>query len=131
MYNRMIVKEALKRTLDLDFTKRKGRKNPATDQNSVISMLIHDIFGGEILKTPEENGWYFYNRIDGESVDFSGAETEKSNYDRNFADLPASPDETSGYFDRTDYLTFYMRFVRAFEETLGLGQSSSSVFANA
>jgi hypothetical protein len=122
MLRRKIVKEVLKETLALDFTKKKSRMNPATDQDSVISMLIHDIFGGEILKTHKRKGWYFYNRINGVRVDFTGAETEKSKDNIKFDDIPTTPDETSGYFDKTDYSTFFMRFVRAFEETVGLGQ---------
>lgn len=122
MLRRKIVKEVLKETLALDFTKKKSRMNPATDQDSVISMLIHDIFGGEILKTHKRKGWYFYNRINGVRVDFTGAETEKSKDTIKFEDIPTTPDETSGYFDKTDYSTFFMRFVRAFEETIGLGQ---------
>jgi hypothetical protein len=122
MLRRKIVKEALKETLALDFTKKKSRMNPATNQDSVISMLIHDIFGGEILKTHKRKGWYFYNRINGVRVDFTGAETETSKDNIKFEDIPTTPDETSGYFDKTDYSTFFMRFVRAFEETVGLGQ---------
>jgi hypothetical protein len=122
MLSRKIIKEVLKRTLALDFTKGMSRMNPATDQDSVISMLIHDIFGGEILKTHKRKGWYFYNRINGVRIDFTGAETEKSKDDIKFEDILTTPDETSGYFDKTDYSTFFMRFVRAFEETVGLGQ---------
>ena len=122
MLSRKIVKEVLMRTLALDFTKGKSRINPATDQDSLISMLIHDIFGGEILKTHKRKGWYFYNRINGVRIDFTGAEIKKSNDDKKFEDIPTTPDETSCYFDKTDYSTFFMTFVRAFEETVGLGQ---------
>lgn len=122
MFSRKIVKKVLKRTLVSDFTRSRSPMNPATDQDRIISMLIHDIFGGEILKTHKRKSWHFYNRINGERLDFSLAETEKSNADKKFEDIPATPDETSGYFDNTDYSTFFMRFVRAFEETVGLGQ---------
>src|ERR1035437_233098 len=101
MLSRKIIKEVLKRTLALDFTKGMSSMNPATDQDSVISMLIHDIFGGEILKTHKRKGWYFYNRINGVRIDFTGAETEKSKDDIKFEDIPTTPDETSGYFDKT------------------------------
>jgi hypothetical protein len=122
MFNRKIVKEVLKRTLASDFSKESSYINPAADQDSVISMLIHDIFGGEILKTHNRKGWYFYNRINGERIDFSESTTDKFNDNKKFEDIPTTPDETSGYFDKTDYSTFFMRFIRAFEEAIGLEQ---------
>jgi hypothetical protein len=32
-------------------------------------LLLNELFGGEILKTPLPNGDHFYNRIEGERVD--------------------------------------------------------------
>lgn len=122
MFSRKIVKDVLNRTLSLDIKEGGRGMNPVTEQDSVVSMLIHDIFGGEILKTPQRKGWHFYNRIDGERLDFTGAETEKSNDDKKFKDIPSTPDETSDYFDKTDYSTFFMRFVSTFEETVRLEQ---------
>ena len=65
MFNRMVVQEALKRSLALDNNPGWTPDNPADDQDTVISLLIHDIFGGEILKTHKKKGWHFYNRING------------------------------------------------------------------
>jgi hypothetical protein len=89
--------------------------------------LIYDIFGGEILKTPHKRGWHFYNRIDGERIDLTGYENQKSIDSYKFQDIPSTPAETSGYFDKIDYLTFLIRFVRAFEEAVGLKQYSESL----
>jgi hypothetical protein len=107
MFNKNVVYEALKRSQTAD-----------PGQDSVISLLIHDIFGGEILKTHKKKNWHFYNRIDGERVDFT--EKEKSAGVILFEDIPVSPDETYAYIDQVDYSTFYTRFIRAFEETVGL-----------
>jgi len=68
--NRMVVQEALKRSQDMDMRSGLNQKKPVNGQDTVISLLIHDIFGGEILKTHNKKGWHFYNRIDGERVDF-------------------------------------------------------------
>jgi hypothetical protein len=122
MFSRKIVKEVLKRTSDSEYTKGMSRMNTAKDEDFVISMLIHDIFGGEILKTHFREGWHFYNRINGERLDFSESETEMLNDEKRFEDIPSTPDETSGYFDKTDYSTFFMRFVKDFEEKVGLGR---------
>ncbi len=115
MFNRKIVIDVLNRTLALDFAKNRRSKKLHTEQDSVISTLIHDIFGGEILKTHERKGWHFYNRINGERVDLSKKVSENN---KKFEDLPSTPDETSGYFDRTDYSLFFMRFVRTLEEAV-------------
>jgi hypothetical protein len=45
--------------------------NPARGQCNVTTLLIHDLFGAEILKTPLPEGDHFYNRIDGERIDLT------------------------------------------------------------
>ncbi len=122
MINRKIVKEVLKSILAMDVIKGRRSIKSSIDQDSLISMLIHDVFGGEILKTHKRNGWYFYNRINGERMDFGKAQTGRSGSEKKFEDIPATSDETFGYFDKTDYSTFFMRFVKVFEETIGLDQ---------
>ncbi len=105
MFNKNVVYEALKRSQTSD-----------RGQDSLISLLIHDVFGGEILKTHKRKNWHFYNRIDGEIVDF----TKEGRSAVNFEDIPSTPDETCDYIDEVEYSTFFMQFVRAFEETVGL-----------
>jgi len=114
MVNKKIVFEALERSQEFETMKPAAR---AKIQDTLISLLIHDIFGGEILKTHKRKNWHFYNRIDGERIDFT--KTRKS-AGKNFEDIPATPDETFNYVDQADYSNFFMRFVRAFEETVGL-----------
>ena len=120
MFNRMVVQEALKRSLALDNNPGWTPDNPADDHSSVTSLLIHDIFGGEILKTHKKKGWHFYNRINGERIDFTRSEMGKSSEDNRFEDIPSTTDETHNYFEKEDYSTFLMRFVRVFEEAVGL-----------
>jgi hypothetical protein len=120
MFNRTVVQEALKRTWVSDSNPGLISKNSADGQDSVNSLLIHDIFGGDILKTHNKKGWHFYNRVDGERVDFTGSEMGKTDKDNRFEDIPSSPDETFTYFSEEEYSTFFMRFVRIFEETVGL-----------
>jgi hypothetical protein len=120
MFNRMIVQEALKSTWALDSGTGNSYENPPESQDSVISLLIHDVFGGEILKTHKKKGWHFYNRIDGVRVDFTRLMAGKSTERIKFEDIPSGPDETNAYIAQEDYSTFLMRFVRAFEEAVGL-----------
>ncbi len=116
----MIVYEALKRSLAPDSIRRLTPDNQTNGQDGIISLLIHDVFGGEILKTHKEKDWHFYNRIDGERVDFTKSEKQKPVGVTKFEDIPSTPDETYDYIDKEDYSTFFMKFVRAFEETIGL-----------
>jgi hypothetical protein len=120
MFNRKVVQKALKETWALDGDSRCNSSKPADDKSRLTSHLIYDIFGGEILKTHKKEGWYFYNRINGERVDFTGSEPDKLSETYRFGDIPSAPDETYNYFAPEDYSTFYMRFVRTFEEAVGL-----------
>lgn len=116
----MVVQEALKRSRTLDYNPEKTPDYPAGSEDGIISLLIHNIFGGEILKTHKKKGWHFYNRIDGERIDFAGSEKNKSSLVNRFEDIPSNPDETYNYFEKEDYLDFFIRFLRAFEEIVGL-----------
>lgn len=112
MFNKLVVYEALKRSESPQPKKISSKQNEVV-QDTLISLLIHDIFGGEILKTHIDKNWHFYNRINGERVDFTSDTRE-------FEDIPSNPDEVDGYFDQADYSIFLTRFIRAFEETVGL-----------
>jgi hypothetical protein len=121
MINKKIVYEALNRSLASESSHNSPRKNQTSTQDSLISLLIFDIFGGEILKTHSKKDWHFYNRIDGERVDFALTnDPSVTDQNKEFEDIPSSPDEPLGYVDQTDYSTFFMKFVKAFEETIGL-----------
>jgi hypothetical protein len=86
----------------------------------MTSRLIYDVFGGKILKVFKKKGWHFYNRIDGEPVDFTVSEMDNYFPDNKLEGQPATPEETRNYFAQEDYSTFYMRFISAFEEIIGL-----------
>jgi len=120
MFNKMVVYEALKRSLTPDSNRRLKSEKHTEGQDSLISLMIHDVFGGEILKTHTKKNWHFYNRINGERVDFTKSEEVKSVEDNRFEDIPSTPDETYDYFDLVDYSTFFTKFVSEFEETVGL-----------
>ena len=112
MIDKKIVHNALKRS--------RIPGDPVENQDSLISLIIHDIFGGEILKTHKKHGWHFYNRIDGKRVDFARSKMSIPVEDNSFEDIPATPDETHPYFDLAEYSTFLNRFIWAFEDAIGL-----------
>ncbi|MEM8664456.1 MAG: hypothetical protein AAGF49_10085 [Pseudomonadota bacterium] len=64
--------------------------NPAAGQCGVSALVAQDHLGGDILKTRYGSIWHFYNRIDGERVDFTKAQFDAPiTYD----DIPSNRDE--------------------------------------
>lgn len=112
MFDLILIQEAIKRSI--------SHKTLSDDHDSIISHLIHDVFGGEILKTHRKRGWHFYNRVDGLRIDFTRSENGKASSGKRFEDIPSTPDETSACFENEQYSVFFMNFVRSFEEIVGL-----------
>ncbi len=120
MLDKRVVQESLRRICEMDLIPGRTPGNKESNQDNLTSLLIHDIFGGEILKTRKKSGWHFYNRVDGERLDFTSSEICNLPAEICFEDLPSSPEETCNSFEKEDYSTFFMRFVFVFEETIGL-----------
>jgi hypothetical protein len=51
--------------------------NPAAGQCNVTALLIHDLFGGQLLKTPLPAGDHFYNRIGDRRFDFTASQFDQ------------------------------------------------------
>ena len=116
-----LVREALRRAMPPS-EKLSGKAGPSGKLHDVeISILLNDVFGGEILRTQKGRNWHFYNRINGECVDLASQEDTSSPDDSSFGKSSATA-ETTGYFEPNDYTTFFLRFVSALEETVGLGK---------
>jgi len=114
------VREALKRTMTSRAKPEPGSGLASESQDIEISVMINDIFGGEILKTRDGKGRHFYNRINGERIDISAKEICNSSDVISMKDISSSDSDTTHYFKQEDYSDFFLRFVRAFEETVGL-----------
>ncbi len=50
--------------------------NPARGQCNVTALLINELFGGLLLKTPLPEGDHFYNRINGVRIDLTDSQFE-------------------------------------------------------
>ncbi len=120
MFNRAVIRKALKTSLKSIESIEFFTPTPVDDQSSVTSLLIHDIFGGEILKTHKKKGWHFYNRIDGERIDFSKKFRRKISGNIQPDDIPATCEENYHYFEEFEYSVFLTRFLEAFEQFIGL-----------
>ena len=120
MFDKIIVQKALKSSWISENNPGSIPVNSADDKSSEISQLIYDLFGGEILKTHKQKGWHFYNRINGERIDFTRSKIKKIAGNNHFEDIPSTSEETHNYFEQEEYTTFLMRFIWAFEEAVGL-----------
>ncbi len=65
-------------------------ENPARGQCNVTALAFYDRFGGEILKTPVEGDWHFYNRLAGTAYDLSA---EQFSVPPAYLDIPSNRDE--------------------------------------
>ncbi|MEH7462432.1 hypothetical protein V7166_10235 [Bacillus thuringiensis] len=64
--------------------------NPAQGQCGVTALVVHDFFGGEIMKTKAPEGWHFYNRINGKRYDFT---TSPFLEEITYMDVPSNREE--------------------------------------
>ena len=114
------VREALKRTLTSRAKPDPDSGLTSESRDIEISILINDIFGGEILKKQDRKGRHFYNRINGENIDISVKEICNSPDVISMKDIPSSDSDAARHFKHEDFSDFFVRFINAFEETVGL-----------
>ena len=48
--------------------------NPAAGQCNVTAAVIHDLFGGEVLRTQLPGVWHYYNWLEGRRVDLTDSQ---------------------------------------------------------
>jgi hypothetical protein len=68
------VARGLWKSWSMDTAKQWSKERPAAGQCNVTALLVHDLFGGELLKTGLAGGDHFYNRIDGVRYDFTDSQ---------------------------------------------------------
>ena len=71
------VQTALFKAWSLSTASQWTADNPAAGQCNVTALLIHELFGGDLLKTPLPAGDHFYNRIEGRRYDFTAAQFDQ------------------------------------------------------
>ena len=89
-FDKQNVKNLLKRCWSRESSSLWAERNPACGQCGVTALVIQDCFGGDILKTPVDGQWHFYNLIDGERYNFTTAQFQVI---PNYLDLPSSREE--------------------------------------
>lgn len=81
--------------------------SPASGQCNVTTILVHDLFGGEILKTPLEAGDHYYNRIDGARFDFTASQFAEA---IDYADIVSDRAAAGAGVTRHEYTTLRTAF---------------------
>lgn len=65
------VLNALRQSWSAQSSSKWSVENPAKGQCGVTSLVVQDILGGEVRKTRLDEGWHFYNVINGERIDYT------------------------------------------------------------
>jgi len=68
------VARGLRMSWSLATARQWTAENPAAGQCNVTAILVHELFGGELLKTCLPEGDHFYNRIAGQRYDFTDSQ---------------------------------------------------------
>ncbi|MEM6743343.1 MAG: hypothetical protein AAF676_06365 [Pseudomonadota bacterium] len=74
MFDETAVRDALEGAWSLKTAKQWSRENPANGQCNVTAAVIHDLFGGDVLRTRVGSVWHYYNRVDGRRVDLTDSQ---------------------------------------------------------
>ena len=72
------LKEAVAKAWSLDTAKQWTSEIPAAGQCNVTAVVVQELVGGDILKTPIASGYHFYNRIDGRRHDLTAVQFERA-----------------------------------------------------
>ena len=80
------VQRTLRKAWSLATASQWTASYPAAGQCNVTSLLIHELFGGDLLKTSLPAGDHFYNRIGGKRYDFTASQFDQP---ITYTDLPA------------------------------------------
>jgi hypothetical protein len=84
------VARALHKSWSLATARQWTAENPTAGQCNVTALLVHELFGGELLKTRLPEGDHFYNRVDGQRYDFTESQFSHA---ISYSDLPATRSE--------------------------------------
>ena len=96
-----------------DSSSRWTPENPSRGQCNVTTLVIQDHYGGEILKTPVDGQWHFYNRIADQVVDLTA---EQFAILPNYLDLPSNRNESLAGTTAKRYAALSRRFNQVREQ---------------
>ncbi len=74
VYDEARIRAALFGAWSLESAVQWTLENPALGHCNVTAVLIHHLFGAEILRTRLPGVWHYYNRIGGKRADFTDSQ---------------------------------------------------------
>jgi hypothetical protein len=107
MFDQEKIRSKLRQSWSRESSSLWSTENPACGQCNVTALVIHDHCGGEILKTPVDQLWHFYNRIDGCTYDFTA---EQFSTLPAYLDIPSSRAEAMQGITTAQYDALSRRF---------------------
>ncbi|MCA0985702.1 YunG family protein [Guptibacillus algicola] len=84
------IQEALLKSWSIHTSSKWTKDNPAKGQCGVTALVVNDILGGRIRKTALNDGWHFYNQINGIRYDFTVSQFNES---IRYRDVPSNREE--------------------------------------
>lgn len=105
--------EALQRCWSPQTARQWRPDNPALGQCNVTALVIHDLFGGKILKTRVPGGAHFYNWLEGRRFDFTASQFDAP---VSYTDDAASPVEARTGAAESEYQRLKTCFLRHYHE---------------
>lgn len=85
-----MVYEVLLNSWSLQSSSKCREDNPAKGQCGVTALVVNDVLGAEIRKTKLDEGWHYYNFINGKRHDFTASQFPEAIV---YNDLPSNRDE--------------------------------------
>jgi len=86
----LVLKDVFLKVWSIESSSRWTIQNPANGQCGVTTLVVNDLFNGEILKTPTPGGWHFYNQINGQRYDLTDIQFPEPIH---YMDVPSNREE--------------------------------------
>ncbi|MGE7675727.1 YunG family protein [Lysinibacillus sp. NPDC094403] len=104
MYTENDLLRALKKSWSIQSSSKWSIDTPAKGQCGVTALVVNDILGGKIYKTWLDEGWHFYNNLDGDRKDFT---QEQFPYNLEYQDVRSNREEA--FQDTNDIQYSYLK----------------------
>lgn len=86
----MKLQETFLKSWSINTSSHWTKDNPAKGQCGVTALVVNDLLGGKISKTLLDEGWHFYNEINGVRFDFTVSQFSE---DIRYMDIPSNREE--------------------------------------
>ena len=106
------LQAAAERSWSIETAKQWTSATPAAGQCNVTAIVVQELAGGDIRKTPMAGGFHFYNWIDGCRHDLTAAQFDQP---VDCADMPSDRAEAMTGVTDQEYRSFRSAMQRAIE----------------